>query len=294
MKKIITIIGASGEVGFRLAERLSKTFYIKCVVRDRNKRSFAQFKDVEIIQVEDISLAAKLSNAITNSHVIINAGYIWFAKDIFAAIENCESNPEHIIFTGSTGVFTKLSSKSAQQKRDAESFIRENYKIPWTIIRPTMIYGHPDDRNISRLVKALLKTPVMPLIGKGESLIQPVFINDLLTAYERAMLNEKHFYKSYNIGAKYPLTNADLFHSVAKALNKNVRFIAINPKLLLFILNVLAFLKLNPISHEQLSRFQEDKDIDMTSFIEAFNFEPISFEEGVTHLVADMKFKNRL
>lgn len=292
MKKTVTIIGASGQVGFRLAERLSHAFRLRCVVRDRNKKKFDQFDDAEVFQVEDIGNVPQLSKALDNSHVVINTGYIWFAEEIFAAIEGNQSRPEQIIFTGSTGIFTKLPSASAQQKRDAERYIRESCKIPWTIIRPTMIYGHPDDRNISRLIKALHKTPVMPLIGKGRNLIQPVFINDLLRAFEIATLNEEHFNKSYNIGACSPLSNAQLFRCVASALKRNVKIIPINPGILRFVLGISTFFKLNPITHEQLLRFQEDKDIDIEPFIDAFGFEPIAFEEGVAQLVAAMNRKN--
>lgn len=294
MKKIITIIGASGEVGFKLVEQLSNTYHLKCIVRNKNKKDFSGIKNVELIEIKDISHTEKLSIAITNSHAIINTGYIWFAKDIFIALEKSKTKPEHIIFTGSTGILTKLPSNGAQQKRDAENFIRENYSIPWTIIRPTMIFGHTNDRNISRLAKVLNKTPLMPLIGKGENLIQPVYINDLIKAFEIAVLNKNHFYKSYNIGGRFPLTNKDLFNTVARVLNKKVWFIAINPNFMTKLLSVLAIFKIKPISREQILRFQEDKNIELASFIEAFNFEPISFEEGVSHLITEMKNKNCL
>ena len=247
---------------------------------------------MELIQVADIGCTAELSEALGNSHAIINAGYIWFAEDLLEAILGSGSNPEHVIFTGSTGVFTRLPSAGALQKRLAERFIRENYKMPWTIIRPTMIYGHPEDRNISRLVRVLEKTPIMPLIGNGDCMIQPVFIDDLLRAFEHTMFNEEHFYKSYNIGAKYPLTNADLFRTVARALDKDVRFVNINPSFILFVLGILKFFKLKPLTHEQVLRFQENKDIDLTPFINAFGFEPIPFEEGVTELVSKMGYRD--
>ena len=67
--------------------------------------------------------------------------YIFFAQHIFAAINLLESKPKHIIFTGSTGVFTKLPSFDADLKRDAELFIEKKYDVPWTIIRPTNIWG---------------------------------------------------------------------------------------------------------------------------------------------------------
>ena len=78
MASKITIIGASGEVGFRLVQRLSDSYKINCVVRDRNKRNFKGIKNVEVFEVKDIKLKDCLLDVFEGSNVIINAGYIWF------------------------------------------------------------------------------------------------------------------------------------------------------------------------------------------------------------------------
>lgn len=230
MNKTITIIGASGEVGFKLVKLLANNYLIKCIVRNKNKKNLSSINNVEIFEIGDIKLTDQLSDAISNSNVIINAGYIWFAKDILKAISKSKSKPEQIIFTGSTGIYTKLYSKGAQQKRDAEKFIAQNFDFPWTIIRPTMIYGHINDGNISRLIKVLNKTPIMPIIGNGAKLIQPVFIDDLIRSFELAILNTNHYFKSYNIGANQSLSNKDLFKTVAKQLPKKIIFYNNPPK----------------------------------------------------------------
>jgi nucleoside-diphosphate-sugar epimerase len=279
----IAIIGASGEVGFRLVKKLCNDHQIKCIVRNKNKKDFRNLKNTEVAVVRDVSETTDLTSAIEGSDVIINTGYIWFAKDINNAIKEVDKNPKQIIFTGSTGIFTKLQSNGAQIKRDAEQFIQKNYKIPWTIIRPTMIYGHINDRNISRLTKVINKTPIFPLIGSGNSLIQPVFIDDLLKAFEIAILNEHVFRKSFNIGAEKPISNKQL-----------IFLVSINPKIISLTLKILALLKIRPISQEQILRFQEDKNISLEEFKKSFNFTPISFEKGIESLIIDMKTKNCL
>jgi len=83
-----------------------------------------------------------------------------------------------------------------------------------------MIYGHCHDRNFSKLTQLLSKIPLMPLIGKGEALIQPVFIDDLLKAYEIALVNESFYGATFKIGAESPVTNRELFTIIASALGK--------------------------------------------------------------------------
>ena len=42
-----------------------------------------------------------------------------------------------------------------------------------------MIYGSPDDRNIIKLIKWIDKYPFIPIIGTGEFLQHPIFVEDL-------------------------------------------------------------------------------------------------------------------
>jgi nucleoside-diphosphate-sugar epimerase len=200
-----------------------------------------------------------------------------------------KASVRHIIFTGSTGIFTRLPSQSAERKRDAEMFIQEHYRCPWTIIRPTMIYGHKDDRNISRLVRAVARYPILPLIGRGSSLIQPVLIHDLVKAYEKALLNPKYYNKSYNIGGSKAYSNRELIACAASGLRRRARFIALPAALVRSGVAFLSMMGVSPISNEQVQRFQEDKNIDLGPFIRDFDYVPRDFEQGIQLLIRDLK-----
>lgn len=280
----IAIIGASGHVGFRLVKKLSSKYKINCIVRDIDKRDFSEFNNVQIFKVEDISNTIDLAKAIDNCHAIINAGYISFAQEILKAININKSSTEHIIFTGSTGVFTKLPSDSADIKRQAEQFIVNNYRTPYTIIRPTMIYGHKDDKNISKLSRVLKKVPFFPLIGKGDKLLQPVFIDDLVCSYEIALFNNKFYNESYNIAGAEALSNREVFQKISNILGKKIIFISINSYIISLIIKVLAIFKLKIVSQEQIKRFQENKNISIKKFVEAFGFTPRSFDDGLIEM----------
>lgn len=280
----IAIIGASGHVGFRLVKKLSSKYKINCIVRDIDKRDFSEFNNVQIFKVEDIGNTIDLAKAIDNCHAIINAGYISFAQEILKAIKINKSSIQHILFTGSTGIFTKLPSESADIKRKAEQFIVNTYTIPYTIIRPTMIYGHKNDKNISRLSRILKKVLFFPLMGKGDKLLQPVFIDDLVKSYEIALFNNKFYNKSYNIAGAVPISNKELFQKVANILDKKIIFISFNPYIISLIIKVLEIFKLKIVSQEQIKRFQEDKDINIGKFVDAFDFIPLSFDAGLIEM----------
>lgn len=282
--KTVAIIGASGHVGFRLVQKLSSLYKINCIVRDLTKRDFSEFNNIEVFKVDDISNTLALAKAIDSCDAIINAGYIGFAQDILQAININKNSIEHILFTGSTGIFTKIPSNSADIKREAERYIVDNYPIPFTIIRPTMIYGHKNDKNISKLSRTLKKVPFFPLVGSGAKLIQPVFIDDLVNAYGIALFNEKFYDNSYNIGGAEPISNKELFKKVSNSLDKKVIFISINPYVISWTIKLLAIFKLKIISDEQIKRFQENKNVNIEKFVQAFGFRPRSFDDGLKQM----------
>lgn len=294
MKKRIAIIGATGELGFRLIPLLYHKYELNAIIRNPQKRNFSDYPNTDIYIVEDISETEKLSKAIRGCVAVINTAYIWFASPIKAALDMLDEKPKHIIFTGSTGVYTKLkNSRGAEKKRTAERFIRQYYDINYTIIRPTMIYGHRDDGNIARLVKALKKMPIFPIIGKADNLIQPVFYKDLLKAYTKALLNDKFYNKSFDIGAPKAISNKELFKLAAKESKTKVIFVHLPAAVILFAVKLLSFIKVSPVSQEQVLRFQEDKDIDITTFRKNFNFETTSISEGMKELVKDISPKKK-
>jgi len=285
----IAIIGATGEVGFRLIDALYSSHELVAIVRNAEKRDFDAYPAVEVRLVSDVADVSSLARALTCCTAIINAGYIWFAENIHEAIQAARIPVEHVLFTGSTGIYTRLPSQSAYLKRKAEAFIRERYQCPWTIIRPTMIYGHKDDRNISRLVRAIARYPILPLIGSGNSLIQPVFIGDLLKAYEKALLNPKYYNKSYDIGGGRAYSNRELICCAAFGLGRRERLIPLPAQLVQRTVAFLSAIKMSPITVEQVQRFQENKDVDISKFIADFGYVPCDFTHGIKFLIQDMK-----
>jgi nucleoside-diphosphate-sugar epimerase len=152
-----------------------------------------------------------------------------------------------------------------------------------------MIYGHKDDRNISRLVQAAAHYPVLPLIGKGDNLIQPVLIHDLIRAYKMALLNPKFYNKSYDIGGGKAYSNRDLISCAASSLGKPARLMPLPIALIRGGIALLSVIGKSPISKEQVGRFQENKDIDLAPFISDFGYIPRDFEHGIHWLIRDLK-----
>ncbi len=125
---------------------------------------------------------------------------------IVAAAE--EAGIRRAIFVSTTAVTTTLAAATKSVRLTAEQRIRSS-RLQWTILRPTMIYGAPGDRNLSRLLALLRRTPLLPMPGGGRHLQQPVHVADVadavLTAVERPVATGV----TYDVAGPEPLPFAD-------------------------------------------------------------------------------------
>src|SRR5207248_542270 len=127
---------------------------------------------------------------VAEADALVNLASLGFghAPVIVAAAEG--AGIDRSVFVSTTALFTRLNAGSKSVRQAAEESIRTS-ALRWTIIRPTMIYGRPDDRNMARLLAAICRWPVIPLPGGGRRLQQPVHVDDVATAVVGAVEVER-------------------------------------------------------------------------------------------------------
>lgn len=77
-----------------------------------------------------------------------------------------------------------------RSKRAAEEVVAAEAPSGWLIVRPGNVYG-PGDEVLSLLLKMVRALPVVPTIGRGDQLFQPVWHEDLGLALARAVEREE-------------------------------------------------------------------------------------------------------
>src|SRR5690606_24957259 len=129
----------------------------------------------------------------------------------------------------------------------------------------------------------LNRSPLFPLFGKGENLMQPVHARDLGNAYYDVMMNKKlTMNNDYNLSGKNPITYKKLIQTVSSKLNKKTILITLPLKFSVF--SAKLYNKITPkaiITEEQVLRMQEDKAFSYEKARKDFGYNPIDFEEGI-------------
>ena len=188
---------------------------------------------------------------------------------------------DRAVFVSTTAVTTTLPARSKAARLDAERQIQES-GLKWTIVRPTMIYGAPGDRNLSRLLTFLSRAPVLPVPGGGRSLQQPVHVADVAAAVLAAAERPAAAGLRYDVAGPEPLTFTALLRLSAAAVGSRTRFIPVPLPPVVLALRCCERLGARPGVHaEQVQRLAEDKAFDIDDAARDLGYAPRPFSEGI-------------
>jgi nucleoside-diphosphate-sugar epimerase len=133
-----------------------------------------------------------------------------------------------------------------------------------------------------RLIRLLRITPIMPIFGDGESLQQPIFVDDVAQAVMLALKTDATIGKSYNTAGKDPLTYNQVIDTVASAIGRRVWKLHLPYMPIVRILQFTERMRLRlPIKAEQVLRLNENKAFSYEDAQKDFSFSPRSFGEGI-------------
>ena len=277
----IFVTGATGFTGSRVIPLLLNNGHqVRCLYRPSSDRSSLPQPEIEWV-VGDLSDSKSLSNAMQSTDAFINIASLGFghADSIITAAKN--AGIKRAIFISTTAIFTQLNAPSKKIRVAAELTI-ETSGLKYTILRPTMIYGSPRDRNMWRLIRFMKISSIVPIFGDGKYLQQPIFVDDVAQAVVSCLSNDKTIGKSYNIAGAQALTYNQAIDTIAKEMNKRIWKIHIPSKPVVSLLTLFEKIRIPfPIKAEQVLRLNENKDFSYEEAIKDFGFSPRSFKEGI-------------
>ncbi|QNU66804.1 NAD(P)H-binding protein [Ruminiclostridium herbifermentans] len=279
---MILLTGATGFLGeFVLKELTDRGYEVTCFVRKTSNLNTINELNVKYIfgELDDYNSICK---ALEGKDALINIASLGFghAPNIVNACK--QMKVKRAVFVSTTGIFTKLNPDSKAIRLEAERLIKES-GLDYTIIRPTMIYGTPRDRNMWRLIKYLKKINIIPILGDGTYLQQPVYVKDLADAIVKAYESPVSIKKEYNISGAKALTYNEVVDLTAKALGKKVIKIHVPSKLSYNLLRAYEKVSKKPIlKAEQVLRLNENKAFSHEEAKADFGYSPTTFEEGIS------------
>jgi len=279
MKVFVT--GGTGFTGSYVVPLLLKNGYeVRCLYRLGSDRSVLPDPEIDWV-LGDLSDAQALSVSMRGIDALVNIASLGFGHADSVVRAANEAGISRAVFVSTTAIFTQLNAKSKQVRLAAERAI-EASRLKYTILRPTMIYGSPRDRNMWRLIRLMRYSPIIPVFGDGNHLQQPIYVGDVAQAIVSCLCNDKTIGKSYNIAGKSPLTYNQVIDTVAKLMNKRAWKLHVASSPVVSLLKLFERLRIPfPIKAEQVLRLNEDKSFSYEEAEREFGFSPLAFEEGI-------------
>ena len=196
-EKIVSVFGGSGFLGSYVVKELAKTgCIIKVISRNPQKANFLKITGA-VGQVSLISCNAlkeeEVRKAIKGSDVVINLLGILYPKggqsfdDIHVSAAGniakvaAARHVKKFIHVSALGVDRAANnSQYARSKIAGEKEVLKHFENA-VIFRPSVIFG-PEDNFINMLNCYAKFLPFIPLVGNGDTLLQPIYAVDLAKA----------------------------------------------------------------------------------------------------------------
>ncbi len=164
----------------------------------------------------------------------ICAAPIWIIPEQFNLLS--AYGARRIVVLSSTSRFTKNTSpdpserRIAQQLIESEEFVQTwaaTHGVKWIILRPTLIYGHGQDKNIAEIARFIRRFGFFPLLGSARGLRQPIHVEDVASACYMALNTLNLINRSYNLTGEETLSYREMIKRIFEALNLPPRMLTI-------------------------------------------------------------------
>jgi nucleoside-diphosphate-sugar epimerase len=283
----ILITGATGFTGeFILQEflRHRDRHLLSILVRSEEKAKQKGYDSLPVqIQYGDIADSEALCRSLAGVSTLIDTVplSLGHTSNIIAACR--ESGTRRLIALGNMSIFTTLDDETRSVILAAEDSIRRS-GLDYTIIRPTMIFGTANDRNMSRMIEFIRRFPVIPILGPGKYLHQPVYVADVARAVFQALASPNAVNKAYNIAGRAPLTFNATIDTISNLLGRRVARIHVPYWFCYAVFLVIEKLPLlSSIRLEQVQRLNQDKAFSYEQAANDFGFAPLDFETAIKY-----------
>jgi NADH dehydrogenase len=206
-------------------------------------------------------------NAVAGAFAVVNAVslYVERGSDTFRSVHvdaaervakySRESGVQRLAHLSGIGADAQSHSSYIRSRGEGETAVRAAFSEA-TIIRPAIMFG-PDDAFLIPLMKMLRMFPVFPMFGRGQTALQPSYVEDVGEAVARCF-DAPEAAMTYELAGPNTYTYKELLQTLCNYLDIR-RVLAPMPismwKMLAF---VAEFLPASPVTSNQVELMTKD------------------------------------
>ena len=226
--RTVTVFGGTGFLGWRIVEALARRGWRVRLAARHPERSRAAIGEVHRMPA-DVRDGAAVARAVEGAAAVVNAvslyresGDVSFSDiHVDAARRVAEAAREHgvarLVHLSGIGSDPGSSSPYIRARGEGEVAVRDAYAAV-TVLRPSAMFG-PGDPLITALLH-VTRLPVVPLFGRGDTRLQPVFVGDVAEATARLVTGSADPEPIYELGGANVMTYRELVELTLRATGR--------------------------------------------------------------------------
>jgi len=223
-RRVVTVFGASGFLGRHLVKRLAKDgFILRAAVRDVDAALFlktaGEVGQVVIVQA-NVTNPVSVAAAVEGAEAVVNLVgilaergrrtfqrlHVEGAANVAAAA--ARAGVGRLVQVSAIGADAESESAYARTKAGGEAAARAAFPDV-TVARPSVVFG-PEDRFFNLFATMARCSPMLPLIGGGNTRFQPVYAGDVARAISRILARPETRGRTYELGGPRVYTFREL------------------------------------------------------------------------------------
>lgn len=296
----VFVTGASGFVGEEILRQLHETGHSIRILARRPQSELVQ-RDASRYRAEihpgNVVDGASLLGGLKNIDAVIHlVGIISeVGRNTFENVHTCgtrnvvaaaqQAGVKRLVHMSALGVRPNAASRYHQSKWAAEEIVRGS-GLDYTIFRPSIIYG-PKDHFVNLFASMSRFSPALPVMGDGESKLQPVPVTDVAACFVKALNEPATIGQTYDLCGMDILSFTEVLDAILQVTGRRrwkvhvpIGLARLQAALLEFIFpKVLG--KAPPLNRDQIVMLGEDNAGNPKPAIELFGLRPVGFKESI-------------
>ncbi len=176
----------------------------------------------------------------------------------------------------------------AETKALAEQGLIKEYKgrLPYTILRPSFVYGAGDVRRTA--LYRNIKRGTFVLTTSGKTYMQPTYVSDIVDGFMLCLLNPAAYDQIFNLGAEKDCTSKEYLSCIARNVGSRLIHINIGYGPSVFLANIVdgtckaLFKKAGFVNKGRIDFLSRDHSSDITKAKRVLGYVPkIDLETGI-------------
>lgn len=284
----IVVIGATGRTGQRVVTQLCERGHAVAAVGHTAAKLATLDRRAEP-HVADLSRPddGGLARLLAPAEVVVSCAHARYTDALLSA--TAPDGPR-LVLMGSVRRYLRIPDRDGSEIAAAEAALLAAGRRG-VMLHASMIYGAPDDGNISRVLGLLARWPrglpmPLPLPDGGRRLVQPIHVDDVARAVAAAVERPDVDGPPLVLAGPAPLPYRAMVAACAAALGRRILVLPVPVTALARVAGACERLGLRlPLNAAELRRAGEDKNFDAGPMIARLGVRPIAFADGLARMV---------